>query len=335
MSRNPNLIGSIVVTFVLIFGPSSATAWALETREYVQYIQSREFSDLENELTKLENSKAKDSDGMSVFHRTINRISYDLSLDPRSSLGLLDQWCAQRPSYFSYLLRGNFYIDFAWADRGPKFSDKVLPEVWDVFKSRLELGRDDLLKAAELNPVSAEPWIALMTAYRGLSAPLKIEECFQKAVAIDPNHFAAYHMMMTAKMEKWFGTNEEMFDFARKTYEEHKDDPVFAFLMIQANDETAKRAALLNDGKRSDYYKIPVNYKSVRSLIDDILRVYPRSIKAMSWSVTIDYFNEKYADVLRQMGEMGDQVDEDAWGKKDTFLQTKAWLQRQKDKGLF
>ncbi len=335
MSLNLKMIGSVVLNFILIFILSSTSAWALETREYVQYIQSRDFSALDDELTKLENSKAKDTDGMSVFHRTINRISYDLSLDPQTSLGLLDQWCAQRPSYLSYLLRGNFYIDFAWADRGNKFSDKVLPQAWEVFKNRLELGRDDLLKAAELNSASAEPWIALMTAYRGLSAPLKIEECFQKAVAIDPKHFAAYHMMMTAKMEKWFGTNEEMFDFARKTYEEHKDDPVFAFLMIQANDETAKRAALLSDGKRSDYYKIPINYKAVRSLIDEILRVYPRSIKALTWSATIEYFLGNYAAAYKATEAMGNEVDEDIWGKKDSYLQTKAWLQRQKDKGMF
>ncbi len=324
-----------VCVVIAVFVLSVPSVWALETRQYVQYIQSESFSLLEDELTRLENSKEKDTDGMSVFHRTMNRISYDLSLDPEPSLVLLNKWCEQRQSYLSYLLRGVFYIDFAWADRGNKFADKVLPEAWDAFKKRLELGRDDLLKAAELNPNSAEPWVALMTAYRGLSAPLKIEECFQKATAIDPKHFGAYQMMLTAKMEKWFGTNEEMFEFARKTYGEHKDDPVFAFLLIEANDELAKRMALRSDGKRSDYYKVPVNYTAVRSLIDEVRRVYPKSLKAMTWSATIEYFVGNYAAAFKETQSMGNEVDEDIWGKKDSYLQTKAWLQRQKDKGVF
>lgn len=310
-------------------------SWAIDARAYIQDVQSENFSHLEEELTKLEASKQKDNDGMYVFHRTINRIAYDLSLDPEPSLALLNKWCGQKRSYLSFLIRGIFYTEFAWADRGSKYADKVLPEAWSVFKDRLLLSQKDLQQAAQLDPDSAEPWIALMLTFRGLSLPEDVAASFEKAVAIDKNHFNAYHMMLIAKMEKWFGSNEEMFEFARKTYEEHKDDPVFALLVIQSNDELAKRMALRNDGKRSDYYKIPVNYTAVRSLIDEVLRVYPGSIKAMTWSATIEYFVGNYAAAYKETQAMGNEVDEDIWGKKDSYLQTKTWLQRQKDKGVF
>lgn len=330
------LIRGILLLFVmmavLIHAPM---AGAVDARPYVQALQSENFAQLVGDLTNLENSKAKDTDGMYVFHRTVNSFAYDLSLDPEVSLKLLNQWCEQKPSYLSHLVRGVFYSDFAWADRGNKYADKVLTEAWPVFQERLLLSKADLLKAAELNPASAEPWIALIVTYRGLSLPEEVAASFEKAIAIDKNHFNAYHMMMIAKMEKWFGSNEEMFEFARKSYEEHKSDPVFGFLVIQANDELAKRIALQSNTKRSDYYKIPVNYTAVKALIDEILSVYPQSVKAWTWSATIEYFVGNYAAAYKASQSMGDNVDEDIWGKKASYMQTKAWLERQHDKGVF
>lgn len=320
--------------FVFLFLVLSNPCWAMETREYVDLLHAGNFSKVEEELTNLINAKEKDTDGMYAYHRLLNRISDDLAQDPESSIEILNKWCDEKNSFLAYLLRGKFYADFAWEDRGGKFAKDVLPEAWAVFKERLALSQKDLEHAAQLNPASAEPWVALMMTYRGLGLPLNVEESFQKAAALDNNHYGAYLMMLTAKMQKWFGSHEEMFDFARKAHDEHKDDPVFAFLLIEANDELASRMAG-EGGKRSDYYKQPVNYKAVRSLIDEILQVYPKSIKAMSWLVTVEYFNGNYPEVFKWMEQMGDQVDEDIWGKKESFLQTKAWLERQHAKGVF
>lgn len=306
-----------------------------EVRQYIQYIQSENFKQLENELSQLEKSKEKNTDGMYSFYQTVNRLGEDLARDPESSLELLNKWCQQSPSYLSHLVRGIFYTDFAWAERGSKYSNKVLPEVWQSFKGGLELARKDLEQAAALNTQSAEPWIALEIVYRGLSMPEGVAQSFERAIAIDPNHYNAYSMMLVAKMEKWFGSHQEMFEFANKSYDAHRDDPVFAFLLIVANDELAKRTAFQTDGKRSDYYKIPVNYTKVRSLIDEVLRSYPNSLRAQSWSVTIDYMVGKHAEALKQMEAMGNDVDEDVWGKKSSFLETKAWLERQRSKGVF
>lgn len=324
-----------VIIFAGVLTLFSPEVWPAQTREYVQQIQSGQFSALEEVLTATEIAREKDTDGMYVFHRVMNRISYDLAKDPESSLELLNKWCQEKDSYLSYLMRGLFYADFAWADRGAKYADKVLPEAWQSFKERLALSQQDLEKAASLNANSAEPWIALEMVYRGLGLPLKVEESFQKAVWIDKGHYNAYHMMLIARMEKWFGSHQEMFAFANQSYDEHKDDPVFALLVVEANDELAKRTALVSGGKRSDYHTIPVNYNKVKSLLDEVLKVYPRSRKALSWSATIEYFNGHYSRVLDLMDQMGDEVDEDIWGKKDTYLQTKVWLQKQHAKGVF
>lgn len=328
------VFSATLIFCLAVFVLCPAGGWAALPREYIQQIQSGQFSVLEENLTRLENARDKDSDGMFVFHRTMSRMSADLAKDPEASLELLNKWCNERNSYLSFLLRGLFYADFAWADRGSKFSDDVLPEAWQAFKDRLVFSQKDLEQAALLNTASAEPWVALMLVFRGLSLPEKIDEAFEKAVSIDKNHFHAYHMMMIARMEKWFGSNEAMFEFARTTYEQHKDDPVFAFLLIQANDELAQRMALQTGGKRSDYHKVPVNYNKIRSLLDEIFRVYPQSLKAMSWSATIEYFNGNYPAVLKQMEQMGNEVDEDIWGNKESYLQTKAWLEKRRAKGI-
>ena len=322
----------LLISILTLFSP---TGWGAQTREYIQQIQSGQFTVLEETLTALENSREKDTDGMYIFHRTINRISYDLAKDPESSLDLLNRWVKEKDSYLSHLMRGLFYAEFAWADRGGKYANKVLPEAWQSFKERLALSQQDLEKAASLNAKSAEPWIGLEMVYRGLSQPEKVDESFQKAVSIDKGHYNAYHMMLIAKMEKWFGSHEEMFAFANKSYDEHKDDPVFALLVVEANDELASRTALVSGGKRSDYHTVPVNYNKIKSLLDEVLRVYPKSLKALSWLATIEYFNGHYSRVLELMDQMGDDVDEDAWGKKDSYLQTKLWLQKQHAKGVF
>ena len=136
----------VLIMFVfLLVQVSSDPVAAQETRHYVQSIQSEDFSELEGQLTNLAQADEKDTDGMSIFHRTLNRISNDLALDPESSAKLLDKWCLQKPSHVSFLIRGLFYIEYAWNERGSNYADKVLPEVWQTFKDRLWLARNDLL----------------------------------------------------------------------------------------------------------------------------------------------------------------------------------------------
>lgn len=315
--------------------------WALQgwasdlTQHYVELILSKKFTQLETELTQLENSKKKNTDGIYVFFQATRDIGEDLARDPESSLTVLNVWCEQKNSYLSYLSRGRFYLEFAWADRGKQFANEVLPEVWHIFEDRLKLAQKDLEQAAVLNSNSAEPYIALMSVFRGLSLPEKIEENFNKAVFLDKNHLGAYSVMLPAKMEKWFGSNEAMFAFAEKSYQEHKDDPAFVFLLLTSYDELASRLALQTNGERSDYYNIPGNYDKVRSLCDQVLQAYPNSIKAQTYLAVINFFTGRYKEILEQIKVMGEDVDEGVWGSRESYLKTKAWLEQQHSKGQF
>ncbi|MDP2653427.1 MAG: hypothetical protein Q8Q08_05280 [Candidatus Omnitrophota bacterium] len=320
------------VLFLMFFMVSGS---AETSQTYVSLIQSKNFFEAERQLTELENSKLKNADGNYVFYQTIREISKDLALDPDASLPALNTWCGQSSHlYLPFLIRGRFYKDFAWADRGTTFADKVLPEAWPVFKERLALAKKDLSEAAGLNPQSAEPWVALMAVDLGLGDYENLEKSFNEAVKLDKDHYGSYYVMLQSKMEKWGGSNEEMFEFARSAYRKGDGNPAFGFLLLEAHDEMASRRKSATDGKKQDYYQRPEIYEEMRGIVDAILKEYSQSVRALNWSAKIDYFAGKYAEALRQLELLEDAVDEDVW-KRDFVMKTKAWLNSQRAMGKF
>lgn len=113
---------------------------------------------------------------------------------------------------------GRTVIDEAWQIRGDGWADSVGPDRFKLFHATLVNARDPLLAAAELNPEDPVPWEVLQWMALGLEAGRDAKDSIWREVSRRvPTLFPAHWGRLQVLSEKWGGSHEEMFAFARSS----------------------------------------------------------------------------------------------------------------------
>lgn len=131
----------------------------------------------------------------------------------------INEWTRARPrSAAAWLIAGAHSVNWAWEARGAGYGGGVSEESSHLFFARLERAEDALHRSASLNPGDATPWSWLMQSAVGLQLGMEaIEERFERALAAASEHRRAHSTMLGARSKKWFGSHDDMFDFARRS----------------------------------------------------------------------------------------------------------------------
>ncbi len=128
----------------------------------------------------------------------------------------LGAWATAHPHGRSIGWLGRAEVKEAWAIRGTTYAEHVADEAWGPFHQGLQTAEATFGEAARVNPGSADPWIGLITAGLGLGRDLNVVlGHFNAAQARAPFRPDACHAALQALCDKWLGSHEEMFDFAR------------------------------------------------------------------------------------------------------------------------
>jgi hypothetical protein len=163
-------------------------------------------------------------------------------LAPKITRQALDAWCGGQGSQadlgLAHLARGRALIERAWEARGRGTADSVTEEGWQKMHERLQRAEQDLLRAAELDPTDPTPWAYLLTVAKGLNHDRATAEgWFQEAVRRDPTHYGAHTRMLSFLCEKWHGSHELMFSFARQAADNAPDGSDLITIVIDAHIE--------------------------------------------------------------------------------------------------
>jgi hypothetical protein len=132
----------------------------------------------------------------------------------------LQEWIAgpARDDDLAQLVRGCHAVDWAWAARGHFEAKYTAREQFDLFFERLRLAESYLYEAAERNPDDACAWVFLLHTARGLQLGLDDARFrFEQAVGRHPDNLGAHDSMMQMLCEKWHGSHDQMFAFARRS----------------------------------------------------------------------------------------------------------------------
>jgi hypothetical protein len=132
--------------------------------------------------------------------------------------GPVEKWHAAAPQDAgANLVRGIVQMGYAWEARGQGYADDVTEEAWAVFHGRLAEAEEFLQEAARRDPSDAAPWAYLALSARGLGLePPEIRRRYDEARRRDPQGWSAARFALESLAEKWSGTHEEMFAFARE-----------------------------------------------------------------------------------------------------------------------
>lgn len=128
----------------------------------------------------------------------------------------LRTWVDRTGSVDAFLVSAIQRIKWAWEARGGSEGAGVSAAAWREFAKRLPLARQSLLEALKRNPrdATACPW--LMWCARGLGDRRLSEKALGEAVQRCPDLRSAYSSALLTVSDSWYGSQEEMFEFARR-----------------------------------------------------------------------------------------------------------------------
>ncbi len=129
-----------------------------------------------------------------------------------------------------WVWHGCVIADEAWS----AFDGHLSDEEFQRFFALLQEAHDSLLRAARLAPGDAAPWAVLQRVAALTQARREdVDRLWQEAVARSPRLFAAHWDRLGIVGDRWSGSEEEMFAFARDTVERAPaGSPIVAMLPL-------------------------------------------------------------------------------------------------------
>ncbi|WP_220809178.1 hypothetical protein [Noviherbaspirillum aridicola] len=119
-------------------------------------------------------------------------------------------------SSLAHTVLGASLIISGWKIRGDSYAEHVDADAWRPFLESLGRAEEPLLIAADLDKTSADPLAWLIHAEVGGDGDRKkLEHLFLAATSRSPLHWPAHYKYFAATTEKWGGSHQEMFRFAR------------------------------------------------------------------------------------------------------------------------
>jgi len=128
----------------------------------------------------------------------------------------LDNWLRASSSPVARLVGGDHLIHWAWEARGQDWAPS--PGSQQAFEERLA-GADALLgQAAAADAADPTAFCLMLRVARGRQLPLaERRQRYEHLRARDPSHRRGHTEMVRALAEKWGGSHDQMFAFARET----------------------------------------------------------------------------------------------------------------------
>ncbi len=114
------------------------------------------------------------------------------------------------------VLYGARLIRWGWEARTGLRAKYVSRDRFALFHERLLMAEDCLQSVVRREPGNAPAWHYLLLAARGLQLGVpEARRRFDQAVAKDPEYIRAHMQMLQMVCKKWYGSHEQMHDFAR------------------------------------------------------------------------------------------------------------------------
>jgi len=130
----------------------------------------------------------------------------------------IDEWTAAEPdTTLPVLVQGANGIQWAWDARGRAGSAQTTARQFREFHRRLKVAEDHLRDVVRRDPDDVDAWSSLVTTARGLElGKPEARRRFDEVTRRHPLHIYAHDQMLQGLCAKWFGSDKDMFSFARQ-----------------------------------------------------------------------------------------------------------------------
>jgi tetratricopeptide (TPR) repeat protein len=270
---------------------------------YMLY-QNKDFDTVEKQIFDLLGQHQEEAKTYELYHlyNNLGDVSKDKDIDLKKNV--LDEWCSKHPeSHIPWLVRGSFYIDYAWHIRGSGWAKDVKEDAWPKFHAMLEQAQADLENSYQLNPKDPNSSCFLLIVARGLSYPRdKMEEYFRNAISACPWHFGSHYMKLQYLKPKWCGSWEEMHNFATDCLRFTERYPYLGLVMVEALEEIHFFGT-----ENKNYLGENEVWLTIENVYDIFFAKYPEDIRRRFFYAYHAYHAKKYDVAIKQFEIIGDR----------------------------
>jgi hypothetical protein len=127
--------------------------------------------------------------------------------------GAFDNWVNAEGSALAHSLKGHLELDLAWRVRSGAAASLVRKDAWKKYFAHLRTAFENLRAANELDPSDPEPSCAMIRVLMGWGD--RVAEMHEWFDQIEGFHLPAANHLLDGLTEKWGGSHQQMFAFAR------------------------------------------------------------------------------------------------------------------------
>jgi len=229
----------------------------------------------------------------------------------------IGEWIAAEPhSTLPLLVRGAHAVYWAWEARGGARASQTREEQFREFFKRLKLAENCLDEVVDRDPDDTTAWTFLVTSARGRQVDrAEVQRRFDEVVRRHPYHRIAHEQMLQYLCRKWFGSDEEMYAFARAAAAKAPAGSPLGKLVAVAHVE---KWLDLPGGEDVTYMTQPEVRAELRAAADQSVR-HPYFQRRPGWPVVHNVFAfafvcaGEWALAAEQFDVIGDRVTEWPW----------------------
>jgi len=215
-----------------------------------------------------------------------------------------------------YLIKGIYYLDFAWQARGTGYANTVTEEGWRLFAQRVVEAEKALDQAWKLNPRDGRTAKNMLRLELGQGkGRARMEIWFKRATDLNPNDYFPFQAKLNYLEPKWYGSEKEMLDFARECVAPGKWGAYAAPALVDAHDRLVR---YLPPAQYNDYWKRPEVWQDVKKAFDKYLSAFPDDETRRQSYVVHAWRAEKWDEVNRHVPYLK-HVDYQVFGGKKAF----------------
>lgn len=205
------------------------------------------------------------------------------------------------------VLKGSFYIDWAWEARGTDFADKVADVGWKLFAQRLVVAEQALNKAYAIDPTDPAAPTYMLSVELGQGKGNEVMELwFKRAMDADPDNYQACLSKIYYLQPKWHGSVNEVLNFAQECYRTGNYRAHMPMILAEAH---LYLSADLPQAQKDLYFANPAVWRDIQRVYEPYLRVERDDVDARSaycgyacragrWSIAAKQFDLLGANVV-------------------------------------
>ncbi len=220
-------------------------------------------------------------------------------------------------AYTTLLLKGEAYVQLAWAARGPGFANTVTDEGWRLFKERLVVAENALTNAWQMNPTDSRIADNMVDVELGQGGGRdRMELWFNRAMALNPNDYQACSRKLLYLMPKWYGSANDMLEFGRECATNLQWGANVPLILLDAH--YFIDTMWTNETDQADYWKRPGVWPDVQMAYERFFQANPNATGRYYQYAFYAYKCEQWHQFLELIPKLG-PVDYNYFGGKDQF----------------